>query len=123
MGEKISVKEYKKALESLSAAAKTLLFALYDNTNDHSASEEELAGKIKYDNPRTASLQIGCVGKRIAEILGKKPKNQYHGNLAWFHFVGGRHPNEKPSGKNDCRWEMNENLSKAIEELRPDEAK
>ena len=121
--EYVSLEEYIVALNNLTPKARALLFALFDNANDHSASEGELAHALGYSTPHSASLQIGMVGKRIAEILNKKPKNNYSTGPAWFHFIGGRYPNEKPSKKNDERWEMNEKLAKAIEIFRSKKSK
>ena len=116
--EGVSIEEYKAAMRSLSPKAKELLFALYDNADDHSASDEELADRMGYDDPLSARMQIGRVGQSIAKLLNKVPKNNYSKGKAWFHFVGGKYWNEKPSRKKDERWEMNENLAKAIEEFR-----
>jgi len=116
--EDVSVEEYKFALKRLSPRAMELLYALYDNSDDHSASDEELANRMRYPNPSSVRLQIGLIGQRIAKILNKTPRNEYSEGFAWFHFVGGRYPNEKLSRKDDGRWEMNENLSKVIEKFR-----
>ena len=121
--EDVSVDEYKIALENLSEKDKALLFALYDNASDHSASDKELADRMGYAGPSATYKRIGKVGKSIAELLSKTPKNYYRTGPAWFHFVGGKFYNEKPSRKKDERWEMNERLSKAIEEFRSEERK
>jgi len=116
--EDVTIEEYVIALNILPTKPLNLLLTLYDNAPDHSASEEELSHKMGYKDNHASSLQIGKVGKRIADILSKTPNNNYSTGPAWFHFIGGRYWNEKPSKKTDERWEMTENLCKAIETLR-----
>jgi len=126
--ENVSVDEYVKALRELflksnrfSRKEKQLLTAFL-NSDDHSASDEELSHATGYA-PEASSRQIGKIGVKIAEALGKEPTNRYkNGEFKMFPFVGLRHGRRYDSNipdddKRYGRWVMNENLAMAMKEL------
>jgi len=107
-----SVKQYKKAVGTLSTPSVELLKALYYQPNS-SADGKTLARVMKWKSQNASNLNIGMTGKHIALALNWEPdlypdKGEYREGFFWMigkHYI-------------DTGWVMYENLQKALEELK-----
>ena len=116
----ISIQEYQEAIKN--ALTENDIRILSAMSKFPNISYRELSRKLKYRNDRAAQLQIGRIGKRIANYLNITPNNYeiqkgvekpaYFAIIALYYFTEGK------SSNSNHGYEMRVNLQKALEKLK-----
>ena len=115
----ISIQEYQEAIKNVLTVNDIRILSVMTKFPD--LSYRELSGKLKYKNDKAAQLQIGRIGKRIANYLNITPKNYLIQKgveqPAFFALIALYYLSEGKSGSIDYTYEMRVNLQKALKNM------
>jgi 5-methylcytosine-specific restriction protein A len=110
----ITVKQYQKALQSLTDGRKNILKLLYEI--EPAADANEIAEKLGYKGFGGANLQIGNIGKAICKFLDIQPDltgyNESVQEGGYFIVIHRQYRDDQ-----GIYWDMEPNLIAAIERL------
>ncbi len=110
-----TVEDYKRGLlkleKKMNPKQREMLVQHYGALG-HRLTANQLAKKVGYKNYSGVNAQYGILGRKLADAMHwtPPPPAQASFSIAAFYRPDARHP--------EWRWEMHDNLAKALEELK-----